>query len=457
MSLRSEIVQLEELVRRACSGDKEAQRQLPARFESLRREAETLIKHQQELITLYEIARELASMVNLDDILDLILTRALALVKAERGFIVLADEPAGEEGFRIAVARQFSLEEVDDGEVRLSRSLIGRVMQTRQAVVTTNAQEDPRFQSSASIVNYRIRSVMAVPLIYERDLLGAIYLDTRITERLFTQEDLALLQALGNQAAIALHMAQLYRHLEQRNQELQQALAELRATQDELIRSERLSAVGRLASGIIHDFKTPMTTIKGYAAFLGRDDLPPAQRKQFAQTVMNAVDILVGMAQEILDFVQGGGALQMEPVPLDAFVQEVVDFLREDFRERHITIHTQLEYRGVVSLDKGKMRRVLVNIAGNARDALNGQPGTFTIISRRQDDQVVLELIDDGPGIPPEILPNLFQPFVTHGKAHGTGLGLAISKKIVEDHGGTIAVMTGLPKGAGFVITLPLP
>jgi signal transduction histidine kinase len=147
----------------------------------------------------------------------------------------------------------------------------------------------------------------------------------------------------------------------------------------------------------------------------------------------------------------------MEPVPLDAFVQEVVDFLKEDFRERHITIHTQLEYRGVVSLDKGKMRRVLVNIAGNARDALNGQPGTFTIISRRQDDQVVLELIDDGPGIPPEILPNLFQPFVTHGKAHGTGLGLAISKKIVEDHGGTIAVMTGLPKGAGFVITLPLP
>ncbi len=172
---------------------------------------------------------------------------------------------------------------------------------------------------------------------------------------------------------------------------------------------------------------------------------------------MNSVDILVGMAQEILDFVQGGGALQMEPVPLDTFVQEVVDFLREDFSERQIAIHTRLEYRGVVSLDKGKMRRVLVNIAGNTRDALNGRPGNFTIASRRQDDQVVLELIDDGPGIPPEILPNLFQPFVTHGKAHGTGLGLAISKKIVEDHGGTISVMTGLPQGAGFVITLPLP
>lgn len=456
MGLKGDIDSLEQLVLRAHNGDAQALQELPARFRALRREADTLLKHQAELITLYEIARELATTVNVDETLQLILTHALTLVKAERGFIVLADE-AQPIGFRIAISRQFSLENTEEGEFRLSRSLIQRVIESGQAIVTTNAQEDPRFQSSASIVNYRIRSVMAVPLIYERELLGAIYLDTRISERLFSKEDLALLQALGNQAAIAIHMSRLYDHLEQRNRELQDALTELHATQNELIRAERLSAVGRLASSIVHDLKTPMTTIKGYAAFLGRDDLPPEQRRHFSSTVITAVDNLVDMAQEILDFVHGGGELHIEPVRLEDFIQEVVDFLTDGFGERNIQIVTQLGYKGTVSFDLGKMRRVLVNIAGNARDALAGQPGTFTITSRQEDESLVLECVDDGPGIPSEVLPTIFEPFITYGKSHGTGLGLAICKKVVEDHGGMIETMNDLPKGAGFRIRLPLP
>ena len=455
MGLRSEIKDFEAIFERIKQGDSAALDDLPARFESLRQEAEILIRRQSELVTLYEIARDLASIIDTEELLQLMLTRALALVQAERGFIVLTD--ATEEGFHIAVERQYSPDEHDSGEAEISRSLIQNVLSRRRAVVTTNAQEDPRFQSASSIVSYRIRSVMAVPLIYEREELGAIYLDTRISSRQFTKEDLALLKAMANQAATAIHMARLYDDLETRNKQLQQALLELRATQNELIRSERLSAVGRFASGIIHDFKTPMTTIKGCAAFLGRDDLKTEDRQHFSKTVVNAVDILVGMAQEILDFVQGGGELQMEPITLDSFIAEITDFLNDDFAERGIEIRTVLNYSGTISLDRGKMRRVVVNIASNARDAMEGTGGIFTIASRLEDNYVRLDLSDDGPGIPQDILSTIFEPFVTQGKSHGTGLGLAISKKIVEDHGGLIEAINQPDQGASFVVRLPQP
>jgi len=455
MGLRSEITVLEEVFERVRQGDSDALADLPARFETLRQEADILIRRQSELVTLYEIARDLASTIDVKELLQLMLTRALALVQAERGFIVLTDDST--DGFHVAIARQFSPDAHEAAEAEISRSIIQNVLSRRRAVVTTNAQEDPRFQAASSIVSYRIRSVMAVPLIYEREVLGAVYLDTRISSRQFSKEDLALLKAMGNQAATATHMARLYDDLEARNKQLQQALSELRATQDELIRSERLSAVGRFASGIIHDFKTPMTTIKGCAAFLGREDLKEKDRKHFSATVVNAVDILVEMAQEILDFIQGGSELHLEPITLDALMSEIIDFLREDFAEQGIEIRTNLEYNGTASLDRGKMRRVIVNIAGNSRDAMGPNGGTFTISSQLEDKRIRLDLTDDGPGIPEEILPTIFEPFVTQGKSHGTGLGLAICKKIVEDHGGTIEVISGVDQGAHFTIRLPQP
>ena len=154
-------------------------------------------------------------------------------------------------------------------------------------VVTTNAQEDPRFQTSHSIIAYQIRSVLASPLIAKENLIGAIYVDTRLSTRLFGESDLALLSAMANQAAVAIQLARLYEDLQTRNLELQEALSELQAAQDELIRAERLSLVGRMASGIIHDLKNPMTTIKGYATLLGREDLDPGDRPPFPRSSPN--------------------------------------------------------------------------------------------------------------------------------------------------------------------------
>lgn len=433
-------------------GRKDAAAQARDILKALRSEASAFTRPTKELQTLYEISREINSILDLDHLLEFIIDRALVLVQADRGFLVLWD--AVRDDFEVAVARRFSAGEVDEAQVEISHALIRRVLNTREPVVTTNAQEDPRFQGSQSIIAHQIRSVLAVPLESQEELVGALYVDRRVSARLFTQEDLNLLKGLADLAATALRIARLYDSLQTKNRELELALAELRATQDELIRAERLSVVGRMASTIIHDLKNPMTTIKGFADLLGRSDLAPEMRKRFSQTISHTIDIFVGMTQEILDYARGSSALALQPINVGQFVRNIRSFLLPAFSQRNVQIKTHLKYTGPILMDRDKMWRVFINIANNALDVLESN-GVLLITSQRLDGEVEFWLADNGPGIPEEIKDTLFEPFVTCGKQYGTGLGLAIAKKIVEAHGGTIRVESRRGQGACFIIRVP--
>lgn len=423
-----------------------------SQIDELRQQIAVLSQRQAELTALYEVGKELASTLDLNQLLELILDQAITLAQAERGFLVLWDEAS--EDFEIAVARRFEPHKRDDAEAEISRRLIQNVLTRREPVITINAQDDPRFRDSKSIVTYSIRSVLAVPLLFKTDLIGAIYLDTRFGLRRFQDTDLALLSAMANQAAVAIHMLRLYDSLQTRNEQLEAALAELKETQDELLRAERLSTVGRMASSIIHDIKSPMTVIKGYVTFLAGDDLPTEKRQQIARTVMNAIDTFTGMTQEILDYAHGESTLTLQPVNVRGFVESVCSFLETNFARKGIKTEMALAFSDTLVMDAEKMRRVFYNIASNAYDAME-QGGTFTITSCRKDDYVEFHLKDTGPGIPEQIREALFEPFVSWGKEHGTGLGLAIARKIVEDHGGDIGVVSETGQGADFIIRLP--
>jgi signal transduction histidine kinase len=259
---------------------------------------------------------------------------------------------------------------------------------------------------------------------------------------------------MANQAAVAIQLARLYESIQARNRELREALRELQETQDELIRAERLSVVGRMAASIIHDLKNPMTTIKGYAAMLGREDLDFETRQRISGIITRSVDNFVEMTQEILDYARGGGPLQPKEVGVGAFVQDLCSFIGRDFEDKGLTLQQELGYTGPLMLDEAKMRRALYNIASNARDAMESG-GKLTITTRRTDGFVEFCLRDTGPGIPSEIRESMFEPFVTFGKPTGTGLGLAIAKKAVEDHGGKIAVESEPGQGATFTIRVP--
>jgi signal transduction histidine kinase len=221
-----------------------------------------------------------------------------------------------------------------------------------------------------------------------------------------------------------------------------------------LIRAERLSLVGRMASSLIHDLKNPMTTIKGYASVLGQADLDPAARQRFSEIITRSVDTFVEMTQEILEYARGGGPLQLAEVNVDLLIQDLCTFIERDFGDKGLELHRDLAYTGIVRMDETKMRRALYNIVTNARDAMV-DGGRLTIGTSVRDGMVEFRVSDTGPGIPEAIRDTLFEPFVTHGKPTGTGLGLAIAKKAVEDHGGTIGVESAPGQGATFVIALP--
>jgi signal transduction histidine kinase len=420
--------------------------------DELQQQTAALSRRQEELTALYEVGKEMASTLDLNQLLELILDRAISLAQAERGFLVLWDEAS--EDFEVAVARRFEPHKRDDAEAEISRQLIQNVLTQREPVLSINAQDDPRFKGSESIVTYSIRSVLGVPLIFKTELIGAIYVDTRFFLRRFQDTDLALLNAMANQAAVAIHMARLYDNLQTRNEQLEAALAELKETQDELVRAERLSTVGKMASSIIHDIKSPLTVIKNYVKFLARDDLPMETRQEMAHIMMSAIDNFTSMTQEILEYAHGESTLILKPVNVRSFVESVCSFLETHFAEKGIETKLALAFDDTLVMDAEKMRRVFYNIASNAYDAME-QGGIFTISSVLKDDHVEFHLKDTGPGIPKQIRDTLFEPFVSWGKEHGTGLGLAIAHKIVENHGGYIRVVSEAGQGADFIIRLP--
>jgi signal transduction histidine kinase len=232
--------------------------------------------------------------------------------------------------------------------------------------------------------------------------------------------------------------------------------------QKELISSERMAALGTMASMLAHDFRGPMTVIRGYAETLLEPGLGPGEVQARASLIVEAVDRLERMTGETLDFARGGARLARRTVSLPVFLTELSRGLSSELPGVEVVRAFEVPPDTTASLDVDKLRRVVSNIAANARDAMGGT-GRIHISARTraadgEGDELELVLADEGPGVAPEVRERLFQPFATFGKKKGTGLGLAVARRFVEDHGGTLDLLPDAEgwKGARFRIALPL-
>jgi signal transduction histidine kinase len=232
--------------------------------------------------------------------------------------------------------------------------------------------------------------------------------------------------------------------------------------QKELISSERMAALGTMASMLAHDFRGPMTVIRGYAETLLEPGLGPGEVQARASLIVEAVDRLERMTGETLDFARGGARLARRTVSLPVFLTELSRGLSSELPGVEVVRAFEVPPDTTASLDVDKLRRVVSNIAANARDAMGGT-GRIHISARTraadgEGDELELVLADEGPGVAPEVRERLFQPFATFGKKKGTGLGLAVARRFVEDHGGTLDLLPEAEggKGARFRIALPL-
>ncbi|WP_437504530.1 GAF domain-containing protein [Sorangium sp. So ce1099] len=327
--------------------------------------------------------------------------------------------------------------EVKRVAMRRGEGIVGRAMVDNEAVCFSieDVQEGdmPVSPRLAQMFGADLRTAIAVPLEGEDGVpIGAMALYNSRRPHAFSKDDRALLRLVSANASTALR---LFRSRLEREQ------------------SERLTTIGRLLSGVMHDMRTPLTVISGYVQLMaGAPDA--ATREEHARLILKQFDVISAMQREVLEFARGERSILVRKVYLTKFFGDIEKQLEQELAGTGVTLSLALEDRGTARFDEAKLTRLLHNLVRNAVDAMRPGGGRVTIRAYRDGGDLAISVADTGKGIPKEIQGRLFQSFVTSGKRGGTGLGLAIVKKIVDEHAGTIEVESS-SKGARFTIRLP--
>jgi signal transduction histidine kinase len=384
----------------------------------------------EQLNLLIEASKIVNSTIEIDKLLVLIMNAATHAIHAERGSLYLLDQAANELWTKVAQG-----DNITEIRLQIGKGLAGYVAQTGDVVNIGDAYQDPRFNPEIDRRSgFKTRNVLCMPM---RDRAGEIvgvfqFLNKKSGP--FLEEDASFIDALSVHAAIALENARLAQ---------------------EMMNNERLSMVGKMAGTIIHDIKNPMSVLRLYAQLIKKKVQDP-ETATYADEMIRQVDRFVKMTQEVLDYSRGISELTVETVMLGDVIETALKFLETDMTSRGIALVRELEYVGECRLDPERMARVFYNLAGNAADAMQGG-GTLAVHTEKTGDAIVITFSDTGSGIPDAIKARVLEPFFTHGKKHGTGLGLAIVKRIMDDHGGTIAIDSRENEGTTVRLTLPLP
>ena len=398
------------------------------------------------LDTFLDISRAITANLrnDLDTLLRRIAEETSKILNAERTSLFIYDKERGCLWSRVAEGeggRTITLGMDEPG-------IIVHVARIGQPLRVDDAYREPLFNREVDrITGYHTRTILCFPVRnYHGELIGVMETMNK-KSGVFDYADERLLSIMSFLFASAIENAQLYeavRHQIRENESLE-ALK---------IQADRLATVGQMASSIIHDIRSPLAIIRGYAELAVTSAVSTEKRQRFANTITSEVRRLRDMAEELQEFSEGTRAVELNAISLHEVIEEVVDFLDSDFRDRGIHIIHHAQYTGQLMLDAPRIKRILHNLAGNAADAMP-DGGTLMITATRVTEYVHLEIHDTGSGIPDEIRERIFDPFVTHGKTHGTGLGLAVVRRIVEEHHGDVSVSSSTT-GTTFTIRLPL-
>jgi two-component system NtrC family sensor kinase len=248
------------------------------------------------------------------------------------------------------------------------------------------------------------------------------------------------------------------RALAEKVADLERMTTALRATQEQVVRSEKLASVGRLSAGLAHEIGNPLAAILGLVELLKGGGLSPAEAQDFLERVQRETERIHRILRELLDFARQrpSGSAQAESADLTRVVREAERLLRpqSDARQVHIDVRAAPSLPRVAGSEH-ELSQVVLNLLLNATDAIAGA-GTITVQLSATEAHVLLTVTDSGPGIANDVLPRLFEPFVTtKPEGKGTGLGLAVCQGVVTRLGGSIEGRNSASGGAAFRVQLP--
>lgn len=386
------------------------------------------------LRVLYELVSATGQVYNIDQLLHGVMNHIFREITVDRGFILLLNEDT--KRFEPIVVKYRRPERAK--KIMTSNTIVDHVLTKREAVLCTNAMTDRRFKKGQSIQGYGLRSVICVPVIARSKIYGVIHIDCSISDYTYNNDHLHLLSAIGYQTGLALQNIQLYQ---------------------ESIEAERLAATGQTVAALSHYVKNILQGLQG-----GADTVELGFRNENLKTIGTGWKIVDRNLGKIHNLMLNMLAFskerepRLEPVQINVIVDEVLDLTRKLADDRGVMLVTDLEeHMPPIFADPDGIHQVILNIVNNGLEAVERNTGAVTIRTRYDEDAeaAVLTIGDNGPGIEDEHLEHIFDVFHSTKGHGGTGLGLAVAKKIVDEHGGTIAVTSHPDEGALFTIRLP--
>ena len=400
---------------------------------------EQLQKKANELNVLFEVEKLMSIYFDLDNLLEKSLEQAMAAIGATAGSIALRKAKTDQLIFHIAAGP--AADQIMGRNLPIGEGVVGWVVAHDEPIIVNHPRHDARHAAKFALeLGSPVRNLVCAPL-RGNEIFGAIELmdktgsggDTSIG---FTDDDLRLLVLVAGQIAKAIQLSR------QRSARSKQ---------------ERLASIGQMLAGVLHDLKTPMTIISGYAQLMAQIE-DSDQREAYVSQILRQFDLMSGMTREVLAFARGETEVLIRRVYMQRFLDDVVTQLNHALAGRNITLQVNPEYRGKAYFDEQKIMRVLHNLARNAADAMP-DGGTLEITASESIDNgrgmLLFDVQDNGPGIPDELEGRLFEMFAS-AKQGGTGLGLAIVKKIVEEHHGHVDYESRPGEGTRFIVSLPL-
>lgn len=291
----------------------------------------------------------------------------------------------------------------------------------------------------------QIEAEVSIPLVLKDQLIGMINLSHKFNKDVYSHEDIELLSTLANQTAIAIENAKLYEHLKK--------------SKSYIRRADRLASLGTLTAGLAHEIRNPLVAIKTFTQLLPERLEDEEFRSHFLNIVSGEVDRISALVTELLEFARPSEP-KFELENINEILDGMILLVSSETKSKHINIAkdygTDLS---PITIDREQMKQVFLNILLNGIEATRGNGKivvkTRSFIKLDGEPYIQIEFTDNGCGIAPEYLEDIFTPFFTT-KEKGSGLGLSISNQIIQDHKGYIDVESQLNKGTSFFINLPI-
>lgn len=394
------------------------------------------------LTIMYEASQAISHILDIDQLLNRMLELLCRSVPAERGCVLLRRDGTDVLDPKALYWRK---PEARQGEFPLSKTIVEHVLRERLGLLVTDAAQDERFASGQSIIALGIREVICVPMKGRHESIGVLYLDTQSPRvavesgTRFSDDHLALAIAIAHQAALAVEETHYHQAM---------------------LQAERLAAIGQTIAALSHHIKNILQGLRS-----GSDIIKMGLKDKNDTLIQQGWRVAEKNQAKIYDLVMDMLSYSKERVPavestdLNEVVSEIHELLSPRAKELKVTLELNLmENLPSVQADAEGIHRALLNIVGNAIDAVEDRPEPKVTVGTRLGEEgwVRIVILDNGPGIAPDRLGEIFKPFVSSKGSRGTGLGLPVSRKILREHGGDIVVQSQVGVGSKFVLKLPI-